>query len=80
MDLELRYGKRDGWLFATTLRKGKGRYESVQLDASYPIRQPFFANAGGYLHLQYFNGYGETLLDYNVRRQPQFRIGFSIVR
>jgi outer membrane phospholipase A len=80
VDFNLRYGKRDGWLFATTLRKGRGRFESVQLDASYPIRQPFFANAGGYLHLQYFNGYGETLLDYNVRRQPQFRIGFSIVR
>jgi outer membrane phospholipase A len=80
VDLNLRYGKRDGWLFATTLRKGRGNHESVQLDASYPIRQPFFANAGGYLHLQYFNGYGETLLDYNVRRQSQFRIGFSIVR
>jgi outer membrane phospholipase A len=80
VDLNLRYGKRDGWLFATTLRKGRGRYESVQLDASYPIRQPFFANAGGYIHFQYFNGYGETLLDYNVRRHPQLRIGFSIVR
>jgi phospholipase A1/A2 len=80
VDLNLRFGKRDGWLFATTLRKGRGPYESVQLDASYPIRQPFFANAGGYLHFQYFNGYGETLLDYNVRRQSQFRIGFSIVR
>ena len=80
VDLNLRYGKRDGWLFATTLRKGRGRFDSVQLDASYPIRQPFFANAGGYLHFQYFNGYGETLLDYNVRHRPQFRIGFSIVR
>jgi outer membrane phospholipase A len=80
VDLNLRYGKRDGWLFATTLRKGRGRYESVQLDASYPIRQPFFANAGGYVHFQYFNGYGETLLDYNVRHKPQIRIGFSIVR
>ncbi len=80
VDLNLRYGKRDGWLFATTLRKGSGDHRSVQLDASYPIRQPFFANAGGYLHFQYFNGYGETLLDYNVRRQSQFRIGFSIVR
>jgi outer membrane phospholipase A len=80
VDLDLRYGKRDGWLFSSVLRKGDGDHRSVQLDASYPIRQPFFANAGGYLHFQYFNGYGETLLDYNVRRSSQFRIGFSIVR
>jgi outer membrane phospholipase A len=80
VDLELRYGKRDGWLFSTLLRKGDGPGYSTQLDASYPLRQPFFANAGGYIHFQYFNGYGETLLDYNVRRSPQFRIGFSIVR
>ena len=44
------------------------------------IRQPFFANAGGFLHFQYFDGYGETLLDYNFRRNSQLRIGFSIVR
>lgn len=80
VDLELRYGKRDGWLFSSLLRKGNGLGHSMQLDASYPLRQPFFANAGGYVHFQYFNGYGETLLDYNVRRSPQFRIGFSIVR
>jgi phospholipase A1/A2 len=80
VDLDVRYGKRDGWLFSGLIRKGTGSYQSLQLDASYPIRQPFFANAGGYLHFQYFNGYGETLLDYNVRRSPQFRIGFSIVR
>jgi len=80
MDLNLRYGKRDGWLFSGTMRRGTGGYESFQLDASYPIRQPFFANAGGYIHFQYFNGYGETLLDYNLRRTPQFRLGFSIVR
>jgi outer membrane phospholipase A len=76
----VRYGRRDGWLFAAILRKGNGDRGSVQLDASYPIRQPFFANAGGYLHFQYFNGYGETLLNYNERNPSQFRIGFSIVR
>jgi outer membrane phospholipase A len=80
VDMNLRYGKRDGWLFAATLRKGTADYGSIQLDASYPIRQPFFADAGGFLHFQYFNGYGETLLDYNERRSSQLRIGFSIVR
>lgn len=33
----------------------------------------------GYLHLQYFNGYGETLLGYNRREDSQFRVGLSIV-
>lgn len=79
-DLNLRYGERDGWLFSGTARKGTGPFGSLQIDASYPLRQPFFANAGGYIHLQYFNGYGETLLDYNLRRSAQFRVGFSIVR
>jgi outer membrane phospholipase A len=80
VDLHLRYGRRDGWLFAAVVRKGSGDRGSLQLDASYPIRQPFFANAGGFLHFQYFNGYGETLLNYDERNRSQFRIGFSIVR
>ncbi len=80
VDLNLRYGRSDGWLWSATMRKGSGGYGSLLLDASWPLRQRFFANAGGFLHLQYFNGYGETLLDYNVRHAPQWRVGFSIVR
>ena len=33
----------------------------------------------GYLHVQFFTGYGESLLDYNVRNKSQLRIGFAIV-
>jgi outer membrane phospholipase A len=62
------------------VRRGKSGNGSVQVDASYPLRKPFFADTGGYVHFQYFNGYGETILDYNLRRSPQFRVGFSIVR
>ena len=79
-DLNLRLGRVDGWLFSTNLRKGTQHMGSIQLDASYPIRRPFFANAGGYIHFQYFNGYGESLLDYNEKHDSQFRIGVSIVR
>lgn len=79
-DLNLRLGRVDGWLFSANMRKGTEHMGSVQLDASYPIRRPFFANAGGYVHFQYFNGYGESLLDYNQKHASQFRIGVSIVR
>lgn len=79
-NLNLRLGRVDGWLFSADLRHGTKHFGSMQLDASYPIRQPFFANAGGYLHFQYFNGYGESLLDYDRKGPAQFRVGFSIVR
>ena len=44
-----------------------------------PGRCSAWLNMNGYLHLQYFNGYGETLLGYNRREDSQFRVGLSIV-
>lgn len=79
-NLNLRLGRVDGWLFSADLRHGTRHFGSMQLDASYPIRRPFFANAGGYLHFQYFDGYGESLLDYDRKAPAQFRVGFSVVR
>jgi len=76
--LNLRYGDDDGWLMSTDIyprRKG-----SAQIDLSYRLKRVLFSDAGGFLHFQYFNGYGESLLDYNLRRRPQFRVGVSIVR
>jgi outer membrane phospholipase A len=32
-----------------------------------------------YLHVQFFAGYGESILEYNVRRKSQLRFGFAIV-
>jgi outer membrane phospholipase A len=55
---------------------GKG---SVLLDLSKRARDLRFGPVGGYFHLQFFNGYGEDILDYNVRRKAQVRIGFAIV-
>ena len=65
---------------ATQLRNGTSGHGSAQLDLSYPLRQPIFARTGGFLHFQLFKGYGESLLDYNLDRGTQVRIGFSIVR
>jgi outer membrane phospholipase A len=63
------------------LRKGTGQEPySVELDLSIPLDIAKLGNFGGYLHLQYFNGYGESLLDYNRRVQPQFRLGLMITR
>lgn len=76
--LNLRYGNDDGWLLnADIYPRSKG---SAQLDLSYRLKRVLFSDAGGFLHFQYFNGYGESLLDYNQRRRPQFRVGVSIVR
>lgn len=79
-DWILRYGHEDGWLLAMQLRNGTSGHGSAQFDLSYPLRQPFFARTGGFLHFQLFKGYGESLLDYNLDRGTQVRVGFSIVR
>jgi len=81
VDLLLKIGERDGWQLATTLRKGTSPDPyRIQMDASFPLKNKTFGNLGGYLHLQYFNGYGETLIDYNQRVHTQFRVGLMITR
>ncbi|CAL95826.1 phospholipase A [Azoarcus olearius] len=79
-ELGLRFGRDDGLLLAAQLRRGTAGVGSTQLDLSYPLRRSVFSGVGAFLHLQYFNGYGETLLDYNEARSPQIRIGLSLVR
>ena len=80
-DVLVKVGETDGIQLATTLRKGTGDDPySVQLDFSFPLKTATLGNLGGYLHLQYFNGYGESLLDYNRHVQSQFRIGLMITR
>jgi outer membrane phospholipase A len=81
VDFLLRVGREDGWLLDTTLRNGhQSGKGSIQMDASYPLRIATFGNLGGYLHLQYFNGYGESLLGYNLKLRSQFRIGLMVTR
>ncbi|MFZ3222232.1 MAG: phospholipase A [Rugosibacter sp.] len=80
VDWALRYGYEDGWLLNSQLRRGTANRGSVQLDVSVPFRTPVFTRTGGFLTFQLFSGYGENLLDYNVQRSTQLRVGFSIVR
>lgn len=74
------YGRDDGWLLAAKYRQGSEGYASIQLDASYPLGTRIFSNIGSFVHLQWFSGYGETLLDYDRHRDDQLRLGISIVR
>jgi len=52
---------------------------TVQFDLTYPIRDLLGHNLDLYLDLQYFNGYGESLIDYN-HRTSAFRVGFALTR
>jgi outer membrane phospholipase A len=80
-DFLLRLEKEKYWRLDTTLRKGsRSGKGSVQMDFSYPLSWISLGNLNGYLHLQYFNGYGESILSYDQRFDPQYRIGLMLVR
>lgn len=79
-DWLLRYGNENKWVVSGHARVSSIGHSSAQLDLSIPFRKPLFARTGGFIHFQYFNGYGETLLDYDRRHPAQLRVGFSIVR
>ena len=79
VDWRARYDSGHNWIGTAVARMGSAGYGSLLLDVSRRIRDLRFGPVGGYLHFQYFNGYGEDILDYNVRRRWQFRVGFAIV-
>lgn len=79
-DWLLRYGDENEWVLSSRIRFGAAGHGSTQFDLSLPFRKPLFARTGGFVYLQLFSGYGETLLDYNRRHPAQLRAGFSIVR
>lgn len=82
MDLQIRYGRPDGLELFTTLRKGTHALNgSVDAQLTYPIQKLLGSGAlGGYVWVGYFNGYGQTLLDYDTRQHWNVRIGYSIYR
>jgi len=70
-----------GFGLSTNVRKGgESSYGSIQADLTYPMNRLLGKNLDLFLHLQYFNGWGETLLFYDEKAPSQFRIGFSLVR
>lgn len=79
VDWVLGIGAKGGLDFWTTLRKGeRSDYGSIELNASYPLSKLSGGDLTGWLTLQYFNGYGESLLDYNRKLDSQWRLGISV--
>ena len=79
VDWKLRWDSGDNWIFSVLARMGAAQKGSLQLDLARRARDLKIGPVSGYFYAQYFNGYGESLLDYNVRRPSQLRIGFAIV-
>lgn len=80
-DLFASYGHPERWQFAATVRRGTDSdFGSTLLEATYPLRAVSLGNLDGYFYFQYFNGYGETIFDYNRRLRSQLRAGFAITR
>lgn len=61
-----------GLLFRNNLRKSSDNKGAVELNYSHPITD----SANTFLYVKLFNGYGESLIDYN-RNVTKIAIGFS---
>lgn len=79
-DLQVKYGNENSWFVSSNLRKGtRAGYGSMQLDGAYALTASRQGRVGTYLHVQYFNGWGENILDYDKKFKSQFRIGLMLV-
>lgn len=77
--LQLVLGRTDGLSLAATTWAGKDfNHASVQLDLTLPVRTRLL-DFETYLMVQYFNGYGESLLSYRDKSET-VRAGISFVR
>jgi len=84
-DLEFKFGKQNSLVLGSNLRYGcKGG--SMQLDATYPVYKMLFLddeqgwlNPNLYFHVQYFNGYAESLIRFNEKSHA-IRLGIAFVR
>ncbi|MET0499332.1 MAG: phospholipase A [Steroidobacteraceae bacterium] len=79
VDWMMGVGSKGGLDFWATLRKGKrSDFGSVELNLSYPLSKLSGGDLTGWLVLQYFGGYGESLIDYNHKLDSQTRLGIAI--
>lgn len=78
VDWKLRWAQDNGLVLSGLYRQGHEGRSTSQIEAAWPLKRTFL-NMNGYLHVQYFKGYGETLLGYNYKSEPQVRVGISLV-
>lgn len=72
-------GSKGGLDFSATFRKGtRSDYGSMELSASYPLAKLSGGDLTGWLMLQYFGGYGESLLEFDRKLDSQLRLGIAI--
>ena len=78
-ELTLTCGKNNNLNVSVFLRAGQSlRYGAMQVDVTYPV-DVLYKNFAAFFLVQYWNGYGESLLNYNKRTQT-VRFGISVVR
>jgi outer membrane phospholipase A len=78
VDWEMGYGSKSSWNIWMTLRQGTAHFGSVEANLSYPLSKRSSGNLSGWLLLQYFDGYGESPLDYDQKLRSQLRLGLAI--
>ncbi|HEY6644710.1 phospholipase A [Povalibacter sp.] len=79
VDWMIGVGSRGGLDFWATLRRGtRSGYGSAELNLSYPLSKLSRGDLTGWLMLQYFGGYGESLLHYREKLDSQLRLGVAI--
>ena len=79
VDWRFRFDSGANWIATTVFRYGTANKGSVLIDLSRRTRDLKFGPISTYLHVQFFAGYGEDILDYNVKNKSQLRFGFAIV-
>jgi phospholipase A1 len=71
---------RSEWQTAATFRMGTSGKGSVLFDFTYPMDRIAWKTFDAFLHVQYFNGWGESLRSYNQKLPSQIRIGIAAYR
>jgi phospholipase A1/A2 len=79
VDWRFRFDSGGNWIATTVFRHGTANKSSILIDLSRRTRDLKFGPISTYLHVQFFAGYGEDILDYNVKNKSQLRFGFAIV-
>jgi outer membrane phospholipase A len=78
VDWKLRWAQPNGWVVTGLYKQGKQGRTTTQLEVAWPLKRTFL-NMNGYAHIQYFQGYGQTLLNYRQKSEPQIRFGLALV-